>query len=77
MTTADYGQKAVWAPTRPHIGVLQVVVAWIPVEASSQFLRCSDDNCRIADPSTALLNGEVDAGNTLYGVDNLSDRITL
>ena len=29
MTTADYGQKAVWAPTRPHIGVLQVVVAWI------------------------------------------------
>ena len=29
MTTTDYGQKAVWAPKRPHIGLLQVVVSWI------------------------------------------------
>src|SRR6478752_7486752 len=29
MTTADYGQKAVWAPKRPRIGLLHVIVAWI------------------------------------------------
>ena len=29
MTTTDYGQKAVWAPKRPHIGLVRVVVSWI------------------------------------------------
>src|SRR6478736_2563678 len=29
MTTTDYGQKAAWAPKRPKIGLLQVVVSWI------------------------------------------------
>ena len=29
MTTTDYGQKAVWAPKRPHIGLVRVVVSWV------------------------------------------------
>ena len=29
MTTTDYGQKAVWAPKRPRIGLVRVVVAWV------------------------------------------------
>src|SRR6478735_2623111 len=29
MTTADYGQKAVWAPKRPRIGIVRLVVAWV------------------------------------------------
>ncbi len=29
MTATDYGQKAVWAPKRPHIGLVRVVVSWV------------------------------------------------
>src|SRR5436190_14864994 len=29
MTTTGYGQKAVWAPKRPRIGILHLVVAWV------------------------------------------------
>src|SRR3954468_21154562 len=29
MTTPVYGEKAVWAPKRPRIGLLHVVVAWV------------------------------------------------
>ena len=29
MTTTDYGQKAVWAPKRPRIGLVRVVVSWV------------------------------------------------
>ena len=29
MTTTDYGEKAVWAPMRPRIGLVRVLVTWI------------------------------------------------
>ena len=34
MTTTSYGQKMVWGPKRPHIGVVRLVVSWILATAS-------------------------------------------
>src|SRR6187399_1106092 len=59
MTSTSYGQQAVWAPKRPKIGVIRLVVAWLLITLSLLFAAWIVPGASIENFGGALLAAAV------------------